>query len=124
MNRRDALGVLAAAPVVAACSSRTGEPPASDNRPLPEDAILRTRPLGFPWETRDPFLFCVHHEDDYPEGDPRMGPAVSLSGRRIGEDFAGKDGFRMYHGEIVPGFPQHPHRGFETVTVARVGLID
>ena len=24
----------------------------------------------------------------------------------------------------VPGFPRHPHRGFETVTVVRHGLID
>ena len=39
-------------------------------------------------------------------------------------DFAGADGWRMYHGSIVPGFPQHPHRGFETVTFVRQGLID
>jgi redox-sensitive bicupin YhaK (pirin superfamily) len=53
-----------------------------------------------------------------------MGPDASLSGRNLGQDFEGKDGWRMYHGQIVPGFPQHPHRGFETVTVVRRGLLD
>ena len=53
-----------------------------------------------------------------------MGPAASLAGRNLGQDFEGKDGWRMYHGEVVPGFPQHPHRGFETVTVVRRGLLD
>jgi hypothetical protein len=42
----------------------------------------------------------------------------------MGQDFAGKDGWRMYHGLQVPGFPSHPHRGFETVTIVRKGLID
>jgi quercetin 2,3-dioxygenase len=89
-----------------------------------KDPVLRIQPLGFPWITRDPFLFCVFHEDDYPAGDDRMAPVASLDGRDLGMDFAGKDGWRMYHGETVPGFPAHPHRGFETVTIVRRGLVD
>ena len=88
------------------------------------DVVLEIVPLGFPWVTADPFLFCVHHDDAYPEGNEDMGPQASLAGRNIGMDFEGKDGWRMYHGETVPGFPQHPHRGFETVTVVRRGYID
>jgi redox-sensitive bicupin YhaK (pirin superfamily) len=88
-------------------------------------SIVAKRPLGFPWQTTDPFLFCVHHDDRYPAGDERMAPpAASLAGRQIGQDFEGKDGWRMYHGEVVPGFPNHPHRGFETVTIVRKGYID
>jgi quercetin 2,3-dioxygenase len=82
------------------------------------------KPLGFPWETPDPFLFCVHHDDAYPRGNEKLGPAASLAGRHIGQDFEGKDGWRMYHGQEIPGFPQHPHRGFETVTVMCQGYID
>jgi redox-sensitive bicupin YhaK (pirin superfamily) len=87
--------------------------------------ILRVSPLGTPpWETPNPFLFCVHHVDHYPKGNDALGPVASLAGRQIGQDFAGKDGWNMYHGERVPGFPVHPHRGFETVTVVRRGLVD
>jgi redox-sensitive bicupin YhaK (pirin superfamily) len=87
-------------------------------------SVLKTRKLGFPWETQDPFLFCVHHDDAYPKGNEFLGPAASLEGRDLGQDFEGIDGWRMYHGHSVPGFPQHPHRGFETVTIARRGYID
>ena len=86
--------------------------------------VLAVQPLGFPWETSDPFLFCAYHDDAYPRGNGRMGPAVPLAGRAIGQDFSRKDGWSMYHGETVPGFPAHPHRGFETVTIVRRGLID
>ena len=53
-----------------------------------------------------------------------MGPAESLAGRSIGQDFDPNQKWRMYHGENVPGFPAHPHRGFETVTICTKGLID
>ena len=87
-------------------------------------AVLQTVPLGFQWPTVDPFLFCVHHLDRYPAANDLLGPAAPLSGRTIGQDFDGFDGWRMYHGQTVPGFPQHPHRGFETVTFVRRGLVD
>ena len=89
-----------------------------------DDPVIQTVPLGFQWPTIDPFLFCVHHLDAYPRGNADMGPDASLAGRDIGQDFEGIDGWRMYHGSVVPGFPQHPHRGFETVTSARQGYID
>ena len=88
------------------------------------DPIIDVAPLGGRWQTRDPFLFCVHHIDTFPKGNDRLGPDASLAGRDIGQDFAGKDGWRMYHGDVVAGFPQHPHRGFETVTIVRKGYID
>lgn len=91
---------------------------------MTNSSILDTFPLGLHWPTDDPFLFCAHHDDAYPAGNEQLGPAASLAGRRIGMDFEGKDGWRMYHGDVVPGFPQHPHRGFETVTLVRRGLID
>jgi len=86
--------------------------------------ILNTQPLGPQWPTLDPFLFCAHHDDAYPAGNGAFAPAVSLDGRQIGSDFSRKDGWSMYHGNPVPGFPGHPHRGFETVTIVRKGLID
>src|SRR5580765_8221982 len=90
----------------------------------PASSIVAVQPLGLPWVTVDPFLFCVHHDDAYPRGNEKMGPAASLAGRNLGQDFVTKDGWRMYHGEVVPGFPQHPHRGFETITIVRRGLVD
>lgn len=88
-------------------------------------AILDTHPLGSPpWATIDPFLFCVYHLDHYPQGNAGLGPAESLAGRQLGMDFSGQSGWSMYHGREIPGFPQHPHRGFETITIARRGTID
>lgn len=91
---------------------------------MSDPAIKQLLNLGFPWQTADPFLFCVHHEDFFPRGNAKMGPEASLAGRNIGMDFEIKDGWRMYHGDTVPGFPAHPHRGFETVTVVTRGFVD
>lgn len=91
---------------------------------MTKQAIINITPLGVPWQTSDPFLFCMYHEDFYPHGNAELGPSAPLQGRNIGNDFVPKDGWRMYHGDRVPGFPAHPHRGFETVTVVRKGLVD
>ena len=92
---------------------------------MSNDPILATAPLSFQWPTLDPFLFCVHHDDAYPAGNQNMGlDKALLGGRNIGMDFEVRDGWRMYHGDEVPGFPRHPHRGFETITLARRGFID
>ena len=90
-----------------------------------ENFVLQDAPLDFQWPTVDPFLFCVHHDDAYPPGDAGMGvQPEQLVGRNMGSDFVLRNGFRMYHGQSVPGFPSHPHRGFETLTLAREGYID
>lgn len=73
-----------------------------------------------PFSTMDPFLFCVYHKDKYPAGNeameaPRMGN---------GMDFNPTADYRMYHGDTIPGFPKHGHRGFETLTATMTGLID
>jgi redox-sensitive bicupin YhaK (pirin superfamily) len=91
---------------------------------MSDSPVLKTVDLGFQWPTVDPFLFCVHHLDRYPAANAEQGPAASLAGRPLGQDFEGIDGWRMYHGQVVPGFPAHPHRGFETVTYVRQGLVD
>ena len=72
-------------------------------------------------ETPDPFLFCVYHKDQYPAS-----PDGSLRApmRGNGAHFDPHAPYRMYHGDRVPGFPSHPHRGFETITATLEGLID
>lgn len=92
---------------------------------MSNSSIKHLENLSMPWKAQDPFLFIAHHKDAYPKGTDSLGPeAHQLQGRNIGQDFMGKDGFSMYHGSTVPGFPFHPHRGFETVTIAVEGVID
>ncbi len=92
---------------------------------MSKSAIKNIKPLGFPWETQDPFLFCAYHRDEYPNGNTSMGVDIEqLKGRNVGSDFTIKDGWRMYHGSNIPGFPYHPHRGFETITINKEGVVD
>jgi hypothetical protein len=84
-------------------------------------SILKYSPsLSTPWETLDPFLFCVYHKDQFPPGDELM----RAPRRGNGADFDPSAPYRMYHGDRVPGFPAHPHKGFETITATINGLID
>ncbi|MCB0372737.1 MAG: pirin family protein [Muricauda sp.] len=87
--------------------------------------VIQTFPLGMPWQTQDPFLFSVYHLDYYPKGNGEMGPDSNLlSGRNLGSDFDPSQKWRMYHGQTIPGFPYHPHRGFETITIVNKGYCD
>ena len=88
------------------------------------NSVISNRQMGFVRNTLDPFLFCVHHLDLYPEGNEVQGPNEPLIGRHIGSDFDEANDWKMYHGKTVPGFPAHPHRGFETITVVLEGLVD
>lgn len=73
----------------------------------------------------DPFIFAAYHLDHYPASDGQFGLRPEhLQGRELGMDFSNQDGFSTYHGHPIPGFPAHPHRGFETVTIVRSGVVD
>jgi redox-sensitive bicupin YhaK (pirin superfamily) len=75
-----------------------------------------------PMKTLDPFLLLVYHKDFYPPGDEEMG--VKGDARGSGSDFVPDIPYRFYHGHRIPGFPRHPHRGFETITATLDGIID
>lgn len=96
----------------------------SDQPQITPSPVLSTFTLGSQWPTLDPFLFCAHHKDAYPQGTADLAPNASLAGHTIGSDFDNSDGWNMYHGTVVPGFPQHPHRGFETITYMLEGVLD
>lgn len=71
--------------------------------------------------TQNPFVASMHHMDYFPKGNGNMGPALM---KKENEGFNLKADWRMYYGEDVPGFPAHPHRGFETITIVTEGMVD
>ena len=86
--------------------------------------ILNIEKIKSPLQVKDPFIMAVHHRDHYPKGNENMEPIGYLPSWQIGQDFNPNVPWRMYHGEKIPGFPYHPHRGFETVTVVLEGFVD
>ena len=75
--------------------------------------ILRVDPLGQRWQTHDPFLFCVHHIDNYPAGNDQLGPAAPLGGRNIGQDLGGavkgfKEGMKSSEADAPAGSGEPP----------------
>ncbi|HHW2502254.1 TPA: pirin family protein [Pseudomonas aeruginosa] len=80
-----------------------------------KNPVLSINSLGSPWQGVDPFLFCAYHVDHYPAGNGSLG---------LSDTQKSANNYRMYYGKSVPGFPRHPHRGFETVTIVRQGYVD
>jgi len=128
VTRRDMVKALAAggAAVSAGCFQITDTHQSGGGMVSRKPVVLSrdSLPTTGPWPVSDPFLFCVHHNDQFPAADGRLGPKDTLAGRTLGSDFSNRDGWSMYHGDRVPGFPRHPHRGFETVTIVEQGIVD
>jgi hypothetical protein len=80
--------------------------------------------LGFPFETSDPWLFAVYHKDEFPEGDEKMRVPGGKRGNGADFELNERKRWRFYHGDRVPGFPQHPHKGMETFTIVLEGAVD
>ena len=76
--------------------------------------IYAITPITFRLDLKDPFIFTAHHIDHYPAGDENLAPITPASQQE----------YRMYYGDVVPGFPEHPHTGFETITLVESGTVD
>lgn len=87
-------------------------------------SIKKIGQMGFQLHVLDPFIIAMHHRDTFPNGNGKMGPEVMPPGKNNGKDFDMNTDWRMYHGDTISGFPVHPHRGFETITVMIEGFAD
>ena len=79
-----------------------------------QQAIYSIVPVEFRLDLKDPFIFTAHHIDYFPEGNAELGPKHPATQHE----------YRMYYGDTVPGFPEHPHTGFETITLVEQGVVD
>lgn len=87
-------------------------------------SVKRINPMEFQLYVANPYILAFHHRDIFPKGNGKMEPLNMPKGKNQGEDFDLGADWRMYYGNKVPGFPVHPHRGFETVTVMIEGFAD
>lgn len=80
------------------------------------EIIYAIQPIEFRLDLKDPFLFTAHHIDHFPIGNEQMQPVTPPTDDKP---------YRMYYSETgVPGFPEHPHTGFETITFVESGYVD
>lgn len=77
-------------------------------------AIYSIVPIKFRLDLKDPFIFAAHHLDHFPKGNAELGPQHPA----VNQEYS------MYYGDTVPGFPRHPHTGFETITLVEQGVVD
>jgi hypothetical protein len=65
-------------------------------------AVLKTLalPSAGPYQTMDPFLFCVYHKDAYPAA---KDDSMEAPKQGNGADFDPSAPYRMYHGDKIPG---------------------
>lgn len=81
---------------------------------MSNSSIYSIQPIKLFLGLKDPFISTMHHVDYYPESNENLGPAHPAQNQE----------FQMYHGDVVPGFPAHPHTGFETITLVEQGFVD
>ena len=74
--------------------------------------VKSSKSLGFPFSTPDPWLFAVYHKDDFPAGDEAMRVPGGKRGNGADFELNERKRWRFYHGDRIPGFPMHPHKGF------------
>lgn len=87
--------------------------------------IIQIKNMNFREEIGDPFITRTYHNDIYPRGNKSMEiPIPNLKDKNLGDDFDPNSNWRLYHGTNKPGFPVHPHKGFETITIVLKGYVD
>ena len=80
-----------------------------------QNTIYSNVPITFRLDLKDPFILTAHHVDFFPQGDENMAPLAGATA---------KGPFNMYYSDTIPGFPAHPHTGFETITIVDSGMVD